>query len=165
MHCTLPLHRTVLSVNAFHEKGRFVSSGIFCFLWIFLHPTGRLRRTLLHLSYSRTISRLLDTTRSSNRTGGFPASGSRKRLTRSPTEGSRSGVVTGPSQTRSAETLPEIGLLKQSEERPARPVLSTLSTHSLWNCPLCGGIMHVVERLSAAQLLLRSPPHPGRCAA
>src|SRR5580765_8236489 len=28
-----------------------------------------------------TISRLLDTTRSSNRTGGFPASGSRKRHT------------------------------------------------------------------------------------
>ena len=45
-------------------------------------PTRRLRRALLHLSYSMTISRLLDTTRSSNRTGGFPASGSRKRLTR-----------------------------------------------------------------------------------
>ena len=44
---------------------------------------------------------------------------------------------------------------------PCRP----RSPHSLWNCPLCGGIMHVVERLSAAQLLLRSPPHPGRCAA
>ena len=31
-------------------------------------------------------------------------------------------------------------------------------THSLWNCPVCGGTMRVVERLSAAQLLLRSPP-------
>jgi hypothetical protein len=33
-------------------------------------------------------------------------------------------------------------------------------THSatLWNCPVCGGTMHVVEHLSAAQLLLRSPP-------
>ena len=30
--------------------------------------------------------------------------------------------------------------------------------HALWNCPVCGGTMHVVERLSAAQLLLRSPP-------
>src|ERR1700681_2993247 len=69
-------------------------------------PTRRLRRALLHLSYSTTISRLLDTTRSSNRTGRFPASGSRKRLTLSPTEGSRSGVVTGPSHTQSAETLP-----------------------------------------------------------
>jgi hypothetical protein len=40
---------------------------------------------------------------------------------------------------------------------------STTSTaadhpHALWNCPLCGGTMHVVERLSTAQLLLRSPP-------
>jgi hypothetical protein len=26
-----------------------------------------------------------------------------------------------------------------------------------WNCLVCGGSMHVVERLSAAQLLLRSP--------
>ena len=31
-------------------------------------------------------------------------------------------------------------------------------SHSLWNCPVCGGTMHVVERLSPAQLLLRSPP-------
>ena len=45
--------------------------------------------------------------RSSNRTSRFPASGSRKRLTLSPTEGSRSGVVTGPGHTRSEETLPE----------------------------------------------------------
>jgi hypothetical protein len=35
---------------------------------------------------------------------------------------------------------------------------SSDQTHSLWRCPLCGGVMHVVERLSAAQLLLRSPP-------
>jgi len=68
---------------------------------------------------------------------------------------------------RRAELLPLcFRLLKQSDQHPARPALpSALSTHSLWNCPLCGGIMHVVERLSAAQLLLRSPPHPGRCAA
>ena len=42
---------------------------------------------------------------------------------------------------------------------------STEESHSLWNCPVCGGTMHVVERLSAAQLLLRSPPQPDRCAA
>jgi len=68
---------------------------------------------------------------------------------------------------RRAELLPLcFRLLKQSDQHPARPALpSALSTHPLWNCPLCGGIMHVVERLSAAQLLLRSPPHPGRCAA
>jgi hypothetical protein len=42
---------------------------------------------------------------------------------------------------------------------------STNQIHSLWNCPVCGGTMRVVERLSAAQLLLRSPPQPDRCAA
>jgi len=31
-------------------------------------------------------------------------------------------------------------------------------SHSLWNCPVCGGTMHVLERLSPTQLLLRSPP-------
>jgi hypothetical protein len=37
------------------------------------------------------------------------------------------------------------------------------STH--WNCPACGGSMHTVERLSAAQLLPRSPPRSHLCAA
>src|ERR1019366_4941984 len=45
--------------------------------------------------------------RSSNRTGRFPASGSRKRLTLLPTEGLRSDVVTGPNHTQSSETPPE----------------------------------------------------------
>jgi len=31
--------------------------------------------------------------------------------------------------------------------------------------PLCGGTMQVVERLSVAELFVRSPPHPSRCAA
>ncbi len=35
---------------------------------------------------------------------------------------------------------------------------ATNHPHPHWNCPICGGTMHVVERLSAAQLLLRSPP-------
>jgi hypothetical protein len=42
---------------------------------------------------------------------------------------------------------------------------STNQIHSLWNCPVCGGTMRVVERLSAAQLLPRSPPQADRCAA
>jgi hypothetical protein len=42
---------------------------------------------------------------------------------------------------------------------------STNQVHSLWNCPVCGGTMRVVERFSVAQLLLRSPPQPDRCAA
>ena len=57
-------------------------------------------------------------------------------------------------------------LLGGSQENTATPAsLPTDQTHSLWNCPVCGGTMRVVERLSAAQLLLRSPPQPDRCAA
>jgi hypothetical protein len=54
-------------------------------------------------------------------------------------------------------------LLQQYGKSAVSPTAPT--THTSWNCPLCGGIMHVVKRLSAAQLLLRSPPHPGQCAA
>ncbi|MGD1215470.1 MAG: transposase [Terriglobales bacterium] len=57
-------------------------------------------------------------------------------------------------------------LLRSSENMPAPAASpSTDQPRSLWNCPACGGTMHVVERLSAAQLLLRSPPQPDRCAA
>jgi Putative transposase len=35
----------------------------------------------------------------------------------------------------------------------------------LWSCPACGGTMKVIERLSAAQLMLRSPPQFSACAA
>src|SRR5271157_4809340 len=45
--------------------------------------------------------------RSSNRTGGFPASGSRKRLTFSPTEDLPSVSVNRLNQTRRGELLPE----------------------------------------------------------
>ena len=66
---------------------------------------------------------------------------------------------------RRAELLPLcFRLLQQSDQPPTRPA-SPADACSLWNCPLCGGIMHVVERLTAMQLLLRSPPHPGWCAA
>jgi hypothetical protein len=57
-------------------------------------------------------------------------------------------------------------LISSAEERaPSAASPSTEETHLLWNCPVCGGTMHVVERLSAAQLLLRSPPQPDRHAA
>jgi len=45
--------------------------------------------------------------RSSNRTGRFPASGSRKRLMLSPTEDLRYGVVTAPSRKQHEAMLPE----------------------------------------------------------
>jgi len=65
-----------------------------------------------------------------------------------------------------AELLPLCFRLLQPSDRPvARATPSALPTHSLWRCPLCGGTMQVVERLSAAQLMLRSPPHLSRCAA
>jgi hypothetical protein len=57
-------------------------------------------------------------------------------------------------------------LLGSAEKMMASAASShNVQLHSLWNCPVCGGTMHVVERLSAAQLLLRSPPEPDRCAA
>jgi len=56
-------------------------------------------------------------------------------------------------------------LLQQSDQTAGDASLAALATHSLWNCPLCGGSMQVVERLSAAQLFLRSPPNLTRCAA
>jgi hypothetical protein len=50
-------------------------------------------------------------------------------------------------------------LLQGSENIPATSVaISPDPPHSPWKCPVCGATMHVVERLSAAQLLLRSPP-------
>jgi hypothetical protein len=50
-------------------------------------------------------------------------------------------------------------LLRATESTPvAAVVISAGRPHSPWKCPACGAAMHVVERLSAAQLLLRSPP-------
>jgi hypothetical protein len=56
-----------------------------------------------------------------------------------------------------------LGGLQQDTAAPASP--PTDQIHSLWNCPVCGGTMRVVERVSAAQVLPRSPPQPDKCAA
>ena len=57
-------------------------------------------------------------------------------------------------------------LLSGAEKMAASPASPSIDrTHSLWNCPICGATMRIVERLSAAQLLLRSPPQPDQCAA
>ena len=68
---------------------------------------------------------------------------------------------------RRAELLPLcFRLLQNSVEVPAPTAAPAAEhPHPLWNCPICGGTMHVVEPLSAAQIMLRSPPHPVRCAA
>ncbi len=52
-----------------------------------------------------------------------------------------------------------------SSARTAPPAEDHPCSSSRWNCPVCGGSMHVVERFSAAQLLLRSPPLTHLCAA
>src|SRR5260370_41025981 len=54
----------------------------------------------------------VSTSRSSNRTGGTSASGSRRRLTVSPTEGGRSAVQAGPNQTRRAVGHPDTSRLR-----------------------------------------------------
>src|SRR6266478_3953642 len=50
--------------------------------------------------------------------------------------------------------------LASAADVPARttsPAADHPCSSTYWNCPVCGGSMHVVERLSAAQLLPRSP--------
>lgn len=68
---------------------------------------------------------------------------------------------------RRAELLPLCFRLLQHSAKHIKSAASSaaLSTDSLCKCPICGGIMRIVERLTSAQLLLRSPPHPCRSAA
>jgi hypothetical protein len=67
---------------------------------------------------------------------------------------------------RRAELLPLCFRLLQHSIKPAAPAVASAveHPHPLWTCPLCGGTMQVVERLSTVQIMLRSPPHPVRCA-
>jgi len=54
---------------------------------------------------------------------------------------------------RRTELLPLcLRLLQPSGQSRTGATPSALPTHSLWQCPLCGGTMQIVERLSAAQL-------------
>jgi Putative transposase len=57
-----------------------------------------------------------------------------------------------------------LGLADQSNPVPPlapRPVRAL----TFWICPICGGPMHVIERLTAAQIQLRAPPLPREHAA
>ena len=56
-----------------------------------------------------------------------------------------------------------LGRLSQATP-PARASSTTPKT-SAWRCPLCGGTMRILEPISAAELLLRSPPRNLPCAA
>ena len=44
------------------------------------------------------------------------------------------------------------------EPQPEKEASYTSDTHHLWRCPKCGGPMVVIERLTAAEVQLRSPP-------
>jgi len=65
-----------------------------------------------------------------------------------------------------AMLLPLCFRLLQDAAEISAATASPVADHSrsLWNCPVCGGTMYVVERLSPAQLLLRSPPLHGYAA-
>jgi hypothetical protein len=41
---------------------------------------------------------------------------------------------------------------------PEQDLSSASDSHDLWRCPKCGGPMKVIERLTAAEIQLRSPP-------
>jgi len=58
---------------------------------------------------------------------------------------------------RRATTLPLCFQLLGSAPQ-TEPEVSTTAPSDLWTCPKCGGRMMVVERLTAAEIQLRSPP-------
>ena len=59
---------------------------------------------------------------------------------------------------RRAELLPLCFRLLGADQTCTPTAAAQALTPSSWNCPHCGGTMQLVERLSAAELLLRSPP-------
>jgi hypothetical protein len=44
------------------------------------------------------------------------------------------------------------------ESQAEQHASSTEDSPDLWHCPKCGGPMKVIERLTAAEIQLRSPP-------
>jgi predicted RNA-binding Zn-ribbon protein involved in translation (DUF1610 family) len=61
---------------------------------------------------------------------------------------------------RRATLLPLCFQLLGTVQKPPtdQDVSSTNDSHDLWRCPQCGGPMVVIERLTAAEIQLRSPP-------
>ena len=58
-----------------------------------------------------------------------------------------------------------LGALQPSQTEPKNSPAQEPSPSPLWLCPKCGGKMVIIERLTAAQLQLRSPPFlPGAAA-
>jgi hypothetical protein len=65
---------------------------------------------------------------------------------------------------RRASTLPLCFQLLDSAPQ-AKPEISTAGPCDLWLCPQCAGPMEVIERFTAAEIQLRSPPFPVTVAA
>jgi hypothetical protein len=59
---------------------------------------------------------------------------------------------------RRATTLPLCFQLLGSAPQTEQGTFAAKDTTSLWRCPKCGGPMLVIERLTAAEMQLRSPP-------
>src|SRR5882762_10340289 len=66
---------------------------------------------------------------------------------------------------RRATTLPLCFQLLGSAPQTEQGTSAAKDTTPLWLCPKCGGPMRVIERLTAAQIQLRSPPAFGTAAA
>jgi hypothetical protein len=64
-----------------------------------------------------------------------------------------------------ASTLPLCFQLLGTEPQSQQAVSSTNEVSPLRRCPKCGGPMRVIERLTAAEIQLRSPPAPDAVAA
>jgi Putative transposase/Transposase zinc-binding domain len=56
-------------------------------------------------------------------------------------------------------------LRRSTENAPLIAPPSAAQPRSCWRCPVCGGAMHMIEQISAADLMLRAPPQTARCAA
>jgi hypothetical protein len=64
---------------------------------------------------------------------------------------------------RRKELLPLCRQLLGASAPPISPPLSAAVERPLWKCPVCGGSMKVIERLTARQIRLRAPPEGVRC--
>jgi hypothetical protein len=56
-------------------------------------------------------------------------------------------------------------LRRSTEDAPPAVTASAIQPNPCWRCPICGGAMHMIERISAAELRLRAPPQAVRCTA
>jgi hypothetical protein len=59
---------------------------------------------------------------------------------------------------RRKELLPLCCQLLAAPTPPASPSAPATSECPSWTCPVCGGLMKVIERLTASQIRLRAPP-------